>query len=86
MTNAEKFKEVFGLYATEFWAKSEKDMLEWLNTPYNNVDVTYYNNGDLISFVYKKDESNYCRSCPNNPKNGGSGICNCTLGSPVIYC
>lgn len=31
MTNAEKFKEIFGIYATEFWAKSEKDMLNWLN-------------------------------------------------------
>lgn len=22
-----------------------------------------------------------CEKCPGNPKNGGSGICNCTLGS-----
>ena len=21
-----------------------------------------------------------CRNCPNNPNNGGSGICQCTLG------
>lgn len=25
-----------------------------------------------------------CDSCSNNPKNGGSGICHCTLGSPTI--
>jgi hypothetical protein len=25
-----------------------------------------------------------CDSCSNNPKNGGSGICNCTLGLPQI--
>jgi hypothetical protein len=24
--------------------------------------------------------------CPCNPKNGGSGICGCTLTGPVIYC
>ena len=30
-------------------------------------------------------EANPCISCPNNPKNGGSGICNCILGSPKIY-
>ena len=24
------------------------------------------------------------RSCPCRPENGGSGICNCILGSPVI--
>ena len=26
-----------------------------------------------------------CKTCSNHPNNGGSGICNCTLGSPVIY-
>lgn len=25
-----------------------------------------------------------CISCPNNPVNGGSGICNCTLGQMVV--
>ncbi len=32
MTNAEKFQEVFGIYATEMWAMSEQDFLKWLNT------------------------------------------------------
>ena len=31
MTNSDKFKEIFGLYATEVWAMPEKDFLEWLN-------------------------------------------------------
>lgn len=25
-----------------------------------------------------------CKSCLNHPSNGGSGICHCTLGAPVI--
>ena len=25
--------------------------------------------------------SDYCLNCPNNPKNGGDGICHCVLGS-----
>lgn len=25
-----------------------------------------------------------CINCSNNPKNGGSGICHCTLGSIII--
>ena len=29
-------------------------------------------------------ESHPCTKCPNNPINGGSGICNCTLGQPKI--
>lgn len=31
MTNAEKFEQIFGLYATELWSKPEKEFLEWLN-------------------------------------------------------
>lgn len=26
-----------------------------------------------------------CRSCPNHPSNGGSGICHCILGSQTVY-
>ena len=31
MSNAEMFNKVFGIYATELWAKPEKEFLEWLN-------------------------------------------------------
>ena len=27
-----------------------------------------------------------CQTCSNNPANGGSGICNCTLGTPKVTC
>ena len=26
-----------------------------------------------------------CRYCPNHPSNGGTGICNCILGTPTVY-
>lgn len=32
MNNAEKFIQVFGIYATELWAMTEAEFLEWLNT------------------------------------------------------
>ena len=35
-----------------------------------------YNNGWV-------DGVNLCESCPNNPKNGGSGVCNCVI--PSMY-
>lgn len=38
MTNAEKFKCVFGLYATELWAMGENDMLKWLNAECKEPD------------------------------------------------
>lgn len=28
--------------------------------------------------------SDACKNCPNHPSNGGTGICHCILGSPVI--
>lgn len=28
--------------------------------------------------------SDICKCCTNHPSNGGSGICHCTLGTPVI--
>ena len=27
-----------------------------------------------------------CKACSNHPSNGGSGICNCTLGTPEVKC
>lgn len=32
MKNADKFKDVFGLYATEVWSMPEKGFLRWLNS------------------------------------------------------
>ena len=27
-----------------------------------------------------------CKNCSNHPSNGGSGVCNCILGLPVVTC
>ena len=32
MKNADKFKSIFGLYATEVWAMPEGEFLKWLNS------------------------------------------------------
>jgi len=32
MKNADKFKAVFGLYATELWSMPEGEFLRWLNS------------------------------------------------------
>lgn len=45
---------------------------------------------DLNFYNYTKRENeilNICDTCSNNPKNGGSGICNCILGlQGITYC
>lgn len=48
MTNADKFKSLFGLYATELWAMPEKDFLKWLNSEAMNCSE-FPNNSDTIS-------------------------------------
>ena len=54
--------------------------------------LEYYNDNktfEIPPITYQPSttgyEANPCISCPNNPKNGGSGICNCILGNPTIY-
>ena len=44
MTNREKFKSIFGVYAEEFWAYPKDKMLDWLQ-----YDVPETNVGDMIS-------------------------------------
>ena len=47
----------------------------------------------IIRIEYQPRELNYafpnvpkaCTYCSNNPNNGGSGICNCTLGSQITF-
>ena len=46
---------------------------------------------DLIRYAPQPDLKTLnipdaCRSCSNHPSNGGSGICNCTLGMPQVTC
>ena len=58
-------------------------------TPLNN----YTTSETITNFSFtpmgpsnKAYDGSPCDSCSNNPKNGGSGICNCILGQPPIIC
>lgn len=48
-------------------------------------EKTYEKEMEQSNIVNENVFSSPCDNCPNNSKNGGSGICNCTLGTPVIY-
>lgn len=41
----------------------------------------FWNSFNWETNFYKRD---VCDGCSNNPKNGGSGVCLCTLGFPKI--
>lgn len=52
---------------------------------YANDRTTFtlrYNPVPPSDFAY---DASPCRACTNNPKNGGSGICFCTLGQQTVY-
>ena len=48
MTNADKFKHLFGIYATELWAMSENDFLEWLNADAQDMPAEEQRTGQWI--------------------------------------
>lgn len=37
--------------------------------------------GIFVDDYFGMNISSACQNCPNNPNNGGSGICNCILGN-----
>lgn len=39
LNNSEKFKDVFGLYATELWAMPHEDFLRWINAEYKETEL-----------------------------------------------
>lgn len=53
---------------------TEQELIELVRKVYGEVNKEYLT----------EQMRNACQFCPNNPQNGGSGVCNCTLGSPVI--
>lgn len=74
------------------WIKdAEGDKLNYTNVSSLTKEppITFYKDNCLASFpnntnadaIYNTAFNNEaCKNCSNNPKNGGSGICSCTLG------
>ncbi len=63
------------------WSKTE----EIVRVPFNEdkINIEGFNYPDF--FNNNNFEKSACINCPSNPKNGGNGICFCTLGQQVIY-
>ena len=45
-------------------------------------DSTNIKTSSTINTAFGKEA---CENCPNNPKNGGDGICFCILGQNIVY-
>lgn len=66
--------------ATEVMEAFTKTVEEYSNKLSANLEEY---NDSLIRYDLIKDfeiKQSACENCSNNPKNGGSGICHCTLG------
>ena len=60
---------------------NQPSLNDYLNS-YNLND--YLNSYNLEDSIVSNFEQSACINCPSNPKNGGSGICHCTLGQMHI--
>jgi DNA-directed RNA polymerase subunit RPC12/RpoP len=56
------------------WQHWHEDKEEIIRIPYGGNQYKAY------------DFSDACEYCPNDPRNGGPGNCNCILGAPKIIC
>lgn len=69
------------------WSHIEKQQNDVVRTPYSEKrdNVNYLGGTWVVTTDYTYIPP-ACKACPNHPNNGGSGICNCTLGSPQVIC
>lgn len=75
MTNADRFQQVFGLFATEVWAFSEKDFLNWLNEESSLDDDTY----DITIHCESKEEHDKVKKGKWHVIKG-TGLASCDCG------
>lgn len=69
------------------WFHVESSVGEIVRIPYHPalspvIHGNNYKQGINPSWAFQGD---VCRDCPQNPKNGGSGICHCTLGKHITF-
>ena len=61
---------------------SENSDSDWIKDTEGDK-LNYTNVGTIYNTAFNNEA---CKNCSNNPKNGGSGICNCTLGLMTVTC
>lgn len=57
---------------------SKKELIEML------IASNCYNDYGIVNTFKNIDQVPYSELCGCNPKNGGSGICGCTLATPLV--
>ena len=62
------------MQAIDMPSSDDKELFEIVRKNYFKANVDYL----------KEQTASACHSCANNPINGGSGICHCILGTPIM--
>ena len=57
---------------------------DYINTENGGVDYYIVERYVPVQPSDSAFENSACKYCSNNPRNGGSGICHCIMGSPEI--
>lgn len=59
MKVADRFKQIFGVYATEIWALPEDQFLGWLNSeaPELHLGIKEMTNREISERIYKRNNS-----------------------------
>lgn len=61
----------------------KEEIMELINLYQSEIDVPSYNQTPP-TFIQETDEVPYYEICGCNPKNGGSGICGCTMANKMV--
>lgn len=88
----EKIKRVpFGGNTNTFTEK-DNTSISWngSSTDWDSIDIKTSTDWDSTNIKTSSTINNAfgrkaCENCPSNPKNGGDGICFCTLGQNIVY-
>lgn len=58
MLVADRFKQIFGVYATEIWALPESDFLNWLNSeaPELKIGIREMTNSEILKLLHRGNE------------------------------
>ena len=76
---------------TNTFTEKDNTSISWngSSTDWDSIDIKTSTNWDGTHLDTSSNITAFgreaCENCPSNPKNGGDGICFCTLGQNIIY-
>ena len=76
---------------TNTFTDKDNTSISWneCSTDWDSINIKTSTDWDSINLDTSSNITAFgreaCENCPSNPKNGGDGICFCTLGQNIVY-